>query len=142
MKKENRLIKINDNFSTVEIYLDTGESLSPQEFPVSVLVKSRTFSGSYNCRIDRKKMVDFAGESRQWLEKLSGCGNDAFSAGITFSARNDALTLELEGISHSKIRWNLIFRPFLPDIEILMLKIETEAHLVHALERAMEKLPR
>ncbi len=40
--------------------------------------------------------------------------------------------IKIEALSTTKIKWHFTFKPFLPDIEILKLKMETELNLINA----------
>ena len=130
MKKDRRLLKIDDNFSAVEIYLNDSESPGLQNFTVLVIVSSRTFSGRYTCRFSREEVISFSTSSIPWLEKLSSEMNGVFDEKISFAAVDNALRLEVKGISSTKVSWTVTCQPFLKDIEVLQVRLETETNLV------------
>lgn len=136
MKKEKRLLKIDDNFSTIEIYLDDSETPAPRDLSVLVIVSSRTFSGRYTCRFNREEIIRFSKESLPWLEN---CNREGDGQIISCAAVDDALRLEVKSLSSTKVSWTVTCQPFLPDIEVLRVRLETEANLVRAVSSWADK---
>ena len=139
MKKENRLLKIHDNFSTVEIYLTDDPPRSSWERCAAVMVRGRTFSGSYTVSLELKELRQFGEESLKWYEKLPESGEGPFPEHLTFSGGHGSLELDIAPVSTAKVCWNITCRPFLPEIEVLRLAVETESALVRSIHRNIEK---
>ncbi len=140
MKKEKRLIKINDNFSAIEIYLDDSESYGPHDLPALIIVSSRTFSGRYTCRFNREEIIRFSAESLAWLKKLTSETDSPVEEILSFTALEDALILEVRSLSSTKVSWTVTCKPFLPDIEVLQVRLDTEANLVRAVSSWSDKI--
>ena len=129
MKKQNRIVKIYDNFSKVELYFNKTDSNLKNRKSVSVIVDSRTFSGRYNISISDKQFSAFAEKRKKWIEQVSvGNLNDT----LLFESDYKEISIEIKALSGTKIHWNCIFKPFIPDIEILNLRLETDFGLIRS----------
>ena len=129
MKKQNRIIKINDNFSQVEIYFKEYVFPGTKNMLISVLVNSRTFTGNYELTVSKEHITSFENNKKKWLTEVQ---NGKLDKKFCFTSDYQNIIIEVEALSSTKIKWNLTFKPFLPDIEVLKLKIETELNLLNA----------
>ena len=129
MKKQNRIIKINDNFSVVELYFEDETNSDMKNIPVLVIVSSRTFSGRYNLTISKEQINKFEWNKKNWLKKVQKGKQDEK---LYFESNYQNIQIEITALSDTKIQWDLTFKPFLPDIELLKIKMETELNLINS----------
>ena len=137
MKKQNRIIKINDNFSNVELYYEPESMSGIKTISILVIVDSRTFSGRYNINSSNKSFIIFKEQIKKCLENVQK-GN--ISEKLYFQSDYQNLQIEIKAMSTTKISWTLTFKPFLPEIEILTIVLETELNLLNSFKNNIEKL--
>ncbi len=135
MKKQNRIIKIDDNFSKIELYFDDDENFVSKNLTVWVIVNSRTFTGRYKTVISKDIYKSFAKNISTWKKQVD---SGKFEKKLIFISNNEHIIFEIQAINPNKISWFIKLKPFLPDIETLLLKIETELNLINSLERVLK----
>ena len=131
MKKQSRIIKIDDNFSKIELYSTDDSNFTNKFSSILVVVNSRTFSGKFQTVISNNVFYDFKKSKKIWKQKVE---KDNLDETLSFKSDNKNICFEIKALSKTKIIWLIKLKPFLHDIEILSLKIETELHLVNSLE--------
>jgi F0F1-type ATP synthase gamma subunit len=129
MKKQNRILKINDNFSLVELYFENEANPDMKNIAVLVIVNSRTFSGRYQLTVTKEQINKFEWDRKNWLKKVQKGKQDEK---LYFESNYQNICIEITALSDTKIQWDLMFKPFLPDIELLQIRMETELSLVNS----------
>ncbi len=125
MKKQYRLIKLNDNCSSVEIYMENTFFAKTPNFPVLVIVDGRTFSGKFRTTFDWKRFQIFGKETLEF-------GNDR-AVDILYTNEAKSLKIRVTSISSTKIRWELNINTVSGSSEILSLVINTSAELLNGI---------
>jgi hypothetical protein len=96
---------------------------------VLVIVNSRTFSGRYQLTVTKEQINKFEWDRKNWLKKVQKGKQDEK---LYFESNYQNICIEITALSDTKIQWDLMFKPFLPDIELLQIRMETELSLVNS----------
>ena len=99
MKKQNRIMKINDNFSQIELYFDDEANAVMKNIPVLVIVNSRTFSGRYQLTVSKEQIKKFEWDTKSWLGKIK---KGKLEEKLYFESNYQSIWLEITALSDTK----------------------------------------
>jgi hypothetical protein len=124
--KTDRLWKLEDSWSKVDIYV-SGYAYEPkvEELGCDILVTSKTFSGAYTAVFAWADILGFARECAILAERVEMAA-DASPA--EYSAGSEPpLSIRAESGGLRKVRWHVVCRPVMSEIEVLSLLLTTES---------------
>jgi len=136
MNKKNLFLKVFDNFSKFEIYFSEQYHSQLKTLPVDIIANARIFSGKYNTSVTKQKLLIFSKDVISFINKVN---KEDLNKIIVLEGDYSSFKIEISAISTTKILWEITLQPFIKDIEVLFLKIETEINLLNSIEKRVQK---